>query len=97
MIPDTSWLHVVFVFHYFNADGIAFSYYFNGQLIVQYAQSRNPIGSGSLPGVMTLGSISPDVFQNGNTELIDELIMWDEQLNETQIRHLAASYLNEEL
>ena len=52
----------------------------------------------SSPGKMTIGSEFPDILSSsGNIVWVDEIIIWDEQLDETQIRHLAVTYLSGEL
>ena len=109
-IPDTgfsetasvralnSWIHLTIVFRSL-IDGEGFFFYFNGQLIVDDISSTDPItSSGNLPGKMTLGSRSPNMIQSsGNIMLVDEILLWDEQLDAEQIRHLAILFLSEDL
>ena len=93
---------MVIVYHGLN-DGEGFSYYFNGLLVRIDDSSSRPLSSdtGSFPGRMTLGSQFPLAAVIGNIMLVDEIVMWDEQLNEqlneTQIKRLAVAHLNDEL
>ena len=98
VVALNTWVHVVIVYHGPN-NGEGFSYYFNGQFVkIDDSSSRPLSGAGNFPGKMTLGSQLPDMLGlSGNIMLVDEIVMWHEQLDETQIRHLAAAHLNDEL
>ena len=93
-----NWVHMVVVYHGLNT-GVVFSCYFNGQLVNIFDGIAGDLsGTGNLPGKMTLGSRYPNRrVTSNNVMLVDEIVMWDGQLNETQIKRLAVAHLKNEL
>ena len=90
----TEWTHFVIVFHGLG-DGQGFSVYVNGDLSMTESTLSPGLTSPAAvttSGSLVLGNTAVDSYEIGQDFSIDEIAIWNMQLNAQEIRELYESY-----